>query len=200
MAQQTNLNRGSSSPQANIEHMIMSLNGRIENLKTQYNLFFSGELRIPPEGERESIEKVVRDLQVSSQKSARVSLLIQNLSSKFSLYNNMWKKRLNEIETGLFTIQRKKTAYTEERTPPPRKKEKEKFLDVSLNREDSFDNFYDQYTKILKKGPGTEAQKEKVINSLKTKLISQNLIDAKVSVAVDKGKLKLKIKKDQEGS
>jgi hypothetical protein len=197
MAKQFTFNKPPSRPKDNIDHIVMSLNARIENLKTQYNLFFTGEIRIPPEGERESIEKIVRDLQVSTRKSARTNLLIQNLSSKFSLYNNMWKKRLNEIETGLFTIQRKKRAYTEEpKPPPPPPKKKEVFQDVSLNREDSFDNFYDQYTKILKKSPGTEAQKNKVINSLKTKLISQNLIDAKVSIAVDKGKLKLKIKKE----
>lgn len=192
--------KSSRPPQPNIDNVVMSINNRIESLKLQYNLFFSGEIRLPPEGERESIEKVVRDLQVSTHKSARTNLLIQNLSSKFSLYNNMWKKRLNEIETGLFTIQRKQKAYTEEPRAPRSRQKKEEFMDVSLNREDSFDKFYEQYTKTLKKDRGSDEQKEQVINSLKTKLISQNLIDAKVSVSVEQGKLKLKIKKDQTDS
>lgn len=181
------------TPQDNVEHIIMSIDAKIEYLKTQFNLYFAGELRVPPEREREDIEKVVRDLMFSAQKSPRGKLLVQNLSSKFSLYNNMWKKKLNEIESGLVTIKKKKTAFFEE--PIPDKKPSEEVMDVSLNRENSFESFYDKYNALLKKKPGGEAQKEKIINSLKAKLISQNLIDAKVSLSVKKGKLKLKIKK-----
>ena len=181
------------SQEENVENMIMSINRRIENLKTQYNLYFSGEMRVPPESEREELEKIVRDILYTAVKSPRNNLLIQNLASRFSLYNNMWKKKLNEVESGLVTIKKKRTAYLEE----PKKKEKKpaETLDISLNREDSFDTFYDKYNTLLKKQPGTEKQKESVINSLKAKLISKNLIDAKVSLAVEKGKLKLKIKK-----
>jgi len=180
------------SQQDNVEHLIMSVNKRIENLKTQYNLYFTGELRVPPESEREEIEKIVRDILYTAVKSPRSNLLIQNLASRFSLYNNMWKKKLNEVESGLVTIKKKRTAYLEE---PKEEKKPVETLDISLNREDSFDTFYDKYNTLLKKQPGTEKQKEKVINSLKAKLISKNLIDAKVSLAVDKGKLKLRIKK-----
>lgn len=186
------------SSEENLQQLILMVGNRIEALKTQYNLFFSGEVRIPPEGEREDIEKMVRDLLMSQYKTARSSLLIQNLSSKFSVYNNMWKKRLNDIETGVTTLQRQKAAYMEkelEETKTKKKKKKEEFLDISLNREDSFDSFFDSYAKVMNKKSPTDAQREKVINSLKAKLISQNLIDAKVSVSVQKGKLKLKIKK-----
>jgi hypothetical protein len=177
--------------QDKLEQLISNLNQRIENLKIQFNLFFAGELRIPPENEREDIEKKVQGLQLSQHKSPKSTLLIQNLSSTFSIYNNMWKKRLNEIETGLVTIQKKKTVYIEEPKPTP---EKEYCLDVSLNREESFENYFAKYHLLSKQGPAEEAQKEEVINSLKAKLISQNLIDAKVILSVSKGKLKLKIK------
>jgi hypothetical protein len=103
----------------------------------------------------------------------------------------MWKKRLNEVETGMVTIKKKKTAYVEEPKPT---KEKEYRLDVSLNREDSFEKYFAKYHLLTKNGPTDDVQKEQVINSLKAKLISQNLIDAKVILSVSKGKLKLKIK------
>lgn len=183
------------SQQENIENLIMSVNRRIENLKTQYNLYFSGEMRVPPESEREELEKIVRDILYTAVKSPRSNLLIQNLASRFSLYNNMWKKKLNEVESGLVTIKKKRTAYLEEPKKPKKEKKPAETLDISLNREDSFDTFYDKYNTLLKKQPGSEKQKEKVINSLKAKLISKNLIDAKVSLAVEKGKLKLKVKK-----
>ncbi|MCP5108571.1 MAG: hypothetical protein GY950_34620 [bacterium] len=184
------------SRQDNIENMIMLVNNKIERLKTQFNLYFAGELRVPPEGEREELEKMVREILFTATKSPRGKLLMSNLTSRFSLYNNMWKKKLNEIETGLSPLQRKKAAYMEE--PKPEKKPKKapkETLDISLNREDSFDNFYEKYNRLMKKKPGSEAQKEKIINSLKAKLISKNLIDARVDLAVEKGKLKLKIKK-----
>ncbi len=180
-------------PQDKIEQLISNLNQRIENLKIQFNLFFSGEIRIPPENEREEIEKMVRTLLLSQYKSPTNTLLIQNLSSTFSVYNNMWKKRLMEVETGMVTIKKKKTAYYEEPKPAP---QKEHLLDVSLNKEESFEKYFAKYHLLSKKGSADETQKEKVINSLKAKLISQNLIDAKVILSVSKGKLKLKIKEN----
>ncbi|MCX6581578.1 MAG: hypothetical protein NT166_15495 [Candidatus Aminicenantes bacterium] len=182
------------SPDDKIEKFIMNLDGKIEYLKTQFNLYFTGELRIPPESEREDLEKMVRDILFSPHKSSRAKLLIQNLASKFSLYNNMWKKRLNEIESGVSPLTRKPRAYDEKEEPAPVEIPEETF-DISLNREDSFDKFYDKYNQLMKKDAGDETQKEKIINSLKTKLIGQNLIDARVSLAIDKGKIKLKIKK-----
>ncbi len=190
-------NKSIGSKQDNLERLLMNLHGRIESLKTQFNLYFAGELRVPPEKEREDLEKIVRDVTYSSPKSPRTTLLVQNVASKFSLYNNMWKKRLNEIESGMIMLKKKPTAYMEDIDEPKKKKKKIKpeTLDLSLNREDSFDKFYDRYSKLLDKDPGDDKQREKVINSLKTKMISQNLIDAHVSLSVSEGKLKLKIKR-----
>jgi hypothetical protein len=179
-----------SSRKDNIERLIAMINGRIENLKVQFNLFFAGELRVPPENEREEIEKMVRDLMLSPHKSPKNILLIQNLSSTFSVYNNLWKKKLSEVESGLVVIKKKKTAYTEEPKPTPKK---EYLLDVSLNREDSFETFFNKYSDLMDKSSANEKKKENVINSLKSKLISQNLIDARVRLSVSDGRLKLKV-------
>ena len=179
-----------SSRKDNIERLIAMINGRIENLKVQFNLFFAGELRVPPENEREEIEKMVRDLMLSPHKSPKNILLIQNLSSTFSVYNNLWKKKLSEVESGLVVKKKKKTAYTEEPKPTPKK---EYLLDVSLNREDSFETFFNKYSDLMDKSSANEKKKENVINSLKSKLISQNLIDARVRLSVSDGRLKLKV-------
>ncbi len=179
----------------NVEQMVMVINNRIEALKTEYNLFFAGEIRVPPEREREALEKAVRNILYKEYKAPTVRFLIQNMSQRFALYNNMWKKKLNEIETGALIIQKKRAAYMEDQEAPKKKKKlKGISMDISLNREDSFDKFYDTYNKLLKKKGASESQKEKLINSLKTKLITSNLVDAKVSLSVSEGKLKLKIK------
>ncbi|MCU0287300.1 MAG: hypothetical protein MUF15_13015 [Acidobacteria bacterium] len=179
-----------------IETHLNALEGKIEFLKTQFNLYFSGELRVPPESEREELEKQVREIHFSPHKSSRAKLLIENLSSKFSLYNNMWKKRLNEIESGMIPLKKKTVVYDDEYPPGPEEPgPREEVFDLSLNREDSFEKFYDKYTVLAKKDSSDDAQKEKFINSIKAKLIGENLIDARVSLAIDKGKLKLKVKK-----
>ncbi|UCH95848.1 MAG: hypothetical protein JSV88_03120 [Candidatus Aminicenantes bacterium] len=183
-----------------IEAFIQDMDHRVENLKVQFNLFFSGEIRIPPEKEREELETRIRNLMSRGHKSPRVNLLIQNLGSRFSLYNNMWLKRLNELETGISVIKRKKTAYTEESKPPPKPiipKVKPVNVDVSLNSEDSFEKFFDNYSRLLPQKNRAALDKEKVINSIKTKLITANLVDAQVNLSLQKGKVKIKIKPSQ---
>jgi hypothetical protein len=179
----------------NMEVMVQEINRRIEDLKVQFNLFFTGEVRIPPEKERGDLEKRIRNLIYADQKSPRLNLLIQNVSSRWSLYNNMWLKKLNDIETGVYVIQKKKTAYMEEPKASP--KAKAKTVNVSLNSEESFEKFFDNYVQLLTNKSKTVPDKEEVINSLKSKLITSNVIDAKVNLSVEKGKVKIKIKGEQ---
>jgi hypothetical protein len=188
--------------QSNIEMLIQDMNQRLETLKVHYNLFFLGELRVPPEKEREELGIRIRNLMSTGSKAPRVNFLIQNLGSRFSLYNNMWLKRLNEMETGISPRKRKPIAYDEAPKPPPTRSPsspavKPINVDVSLNREDSFEKFFDNYTRMFSPKARDALDKEKVINSIKTKLITENLVDARVNVAMEKGKLKIKIKPSQ---
>ncbi len=182
-----------------VELVIQDISQRIESLKVEFNLYFAGEMRVPPERERSILEKKIRNLMYTGKKTARTNLLIQNVSSRFSLYNNMWLKRLNEIETGVSVLQRKKVAYMEaekEKTKPPKPKPRGATVSVSLNSEDSFEKMYEDYAKLTAKKSKTPPDKEKVINSIKSKMISANVIDAKVRLTLVKGKLKIKIKSE----
>jgi hypothetical protein len=181
--------------QDNLELMLQDINQKIEELKVQYNLFFTGELRVPPEREREELAKRIRNIMYSGQKSARVNLLVQNVSSRFSTYNNMWLKRLNELETGVRIIQKKTSAFMEGEKKP--RKTETRSVAVSLNSEDSFDKFFDSYEKLVSKGSKNQPNRDNIINSIKAKMITSNLIDAKVNLSVEKGKLKIKIKSSQ---
>ncbi|MGD2091308.1 MAG: hypothetical protein PVH61_34345 [Candidatus Aminicenantes bacterium] len=177
----------------NIELLIQDINQRVENLKVQFNLFFTGEIRIPPEKEREELENRIRNLMSKGHKSPRVNLLIQNLGSRFSLYNNLWLKRLKELETGVSVIKRKKTAYMEEHKPPP-PKVKPINVDISLNHEESFEQFFDHYSRMSSTNAKKSIDKEQIINSVKSKLITENMVDAQVKLTLKNGKVKIKIK------
>ena len=167
---------------------------RIESLKVEFNLYFSGELRVPPEKERVTVEKKMRNLVYSGKKNARVSLLVQNVSSRFSLYNNMWLKRLNEIETGVAPIQKKRVASMMNDPVKPKPPAPGVIVGVSLNSEDSFESLYNSYAQLIAKKESTPQEKDKVINSIKSKMISSNVIDAKVNLSIVDGKLKIKLK------
>jgi hypothetical protein len=178
----------------NIEMLVKNMEQRVESLKVQYNLFFSGETRIPPEKEREELENRIRNLMSKGHKSPRVNLLIQNLGSRFSLYNNLWLKRMNELETGISVIPRKKTTYVEEPKPPPPKKTEPINVEISLNHEESFDNFFDNYSRMSSENSQKSLDRDKIINSVKAKLITENMVDAQVRLSVKNGKVKIKIK------
>lgn len=174
------------------EKKIRDIEKRTEKLKIDFILFFSGELDIPPESEREAVEKVVRNLLYSGNQAARLNLLMQNAVSRFTLFNNMWLKKLNDLETGVITIKRKKTSSAEE----PSKSWNTKIYGISLNNEDSFENLYKKYISLFPKTSSqNQLNKESLIRSIKTKMISSNLVDAKAAISVVQGKLKIRIKK-----
>ena len=176
-----------------IENKIKRIEVRIEALKIQYNLFFSGELNVPPEGEREKIEKIIRNIQSNDYRSGKINFLLQNLSSRFYLYNNMWLKRLNQIETGAI---KKVMKHASLKTKPVQVKNMTTDSGVSLNNENSFDNFYNEYQKLVKNNSQSKAKpKDNLINSIKLKMISENIIDANIRMQIVDGKVKIKIKK-----
>jgi predicted RND superfamily exporter protein len=183
---------GESNNQNDVELLLHNLNNTIERLKAEYTLFFAGEIRVPPEQERERLEKKMRNLVSGGSRNPRIALLIQNVSSKFSLYNNMWLKRLNEQESGIVRSRKKPVIYKDvEKKKPPMKSS----VDVSLNSEESFEKFYENYKKMSLLQSEKLVNKEKMINSIKSKLITANIVDVKIELHIEKGKVKLKLKK-----
>lgn len=174
------------------EKKIADLEKKIDELKSKYILFFAGELKMPPEIEREHIETSVRKLIYSGAKTASMDMIIQNLASRFSLYNNLWLKKLNELESGTQGVQKKKTAQPS--LPPKREKERLE-ISLNLNDEDSFARLYEAFRELLPANGKTDREKDKIIDSIKTKMLTHNLIEARVSVAIQNGKLSIKIKK-----
>lgn len=174
------------------EKQIADLERKIDELKSKYILFFSGELKQPPEKEREYIETAVRKLVYGGAKTPRMDMIIQNLASRFSLYNNLWLKKLSELESGTQVIQKKKTIT---HAPPPRREKERREISLNLNDEDSFERLYEAYRELLPVTGKTDREKNKIIDSMKTKMLTHNMVEAKVSVALQNGKLSIKIKK-----
>ncbi len=178
-----------------IENNIAELGRRLEDLKLQFNLYFSGERRTPPEQERTILSKAVQQLNFRADRSPRVSLLIQNLTSRFNLYNNMWLKKLNSLEMGLPVIKRESGKQSpSDQVPatdsaPPRKK----LVAVKLNDSDSFNRLMNQFEDKLPEKFKSETGKARFIQALKQKMEKGNINEARMALDFKDGKIKVKI-------
>jgi hypothetical protein len=179
------------------EQQVAVLEKKIDDLKSKYILFFSGESKQPPEKEREDLEKAVRGLIYGGAKSARIGMIIQNLAARFNLYNNLWLKQMTELESGVSRLQKKKGF-----TPPPpspsrphaKKDAPASEIFLSLNDESSFEKFFAAYQQQMPANARAGAEKERIINSMKSKMVTHNLVEIRVNVALKNGKLSITIK------
>jgi hypothetical protein len=190
------LNPGSTAS----DKEVAVLERKIDDLKAKYILFFAGELKLPPEQERTDTEKAIRKLIYGGAKTARMSMIIQNLASRFSLYNNLWLKQLNESESGVSRLQKKKNAVSlpqPKPQPQPQPKIEKGYQEVflNLNDEKSFENLFAAYRQLLPKNSKAAKDKDNIINSMKIKMLTHNLVEAKVSLTFQNNKLSITIKK-----
>jgi hypothetical protein len=174
------------------DKQIADLERKIDDLKAEYLLFFNGELRQPPEKKRTDLEHAIRQLIYSGAKTARIDMIIQNLASRFSLYNNFWLKKLNEAEFGAPLHHKKHPPQ-----PPaaPKKEKGPQEILLNLNDEESFERLAEAYQALWPASGKTANDKENIIDSMKAKMLTHNLVEAKVSLSMKDGKLSIKIKK-----
>ena len=175
------------------EQQIAQLEKKIDDLKAEYILFFNHETKLPPEKKREDLEKAIRKMIYGGAKSARMDLIIQNLAQRFNLYNNLWLKKLNEMEFGTSVLQKKKIA--EPPTPPSSRVKGQFEVYITLNDEKTFERLVDAYRELLPHSGKTEKERDKIIDSMKAKLLTHNMVEAHVAFAIQNGKLSIKIKK-----
>jgi len=196
MIEDERLNPGSTVS----ENEVANLERKIDDLKAKYILFFGGELKQPPEQERTDTEKAIRKLIYSGAKTARLSMIIQNLASRFSLYNNLWLKQLNESESGVSRVQKKRNAAPPPQPKPqsnskPKNEKGYREIILNLNDENSFEELYAAYKQLLPPNSKAVKDKDDIINSMKIKMLTNNLFEAKVSISLQNSKMNITIKK-----
>ena len=173
------------------EKQIAELERKIDDLKAEYVLFFNGETKMPPEKKREDLEKAVRKMIYGGSKTARMDLIIQNLAQRFSLYNNMWLKKLNEMEFGTPAQQKKKRALA----AAPKKEKEQREIYLTLNDEETFERFAAAYKEMVPESGKSAKERDTLIESIKAKMLTNNLVEARVTFSMQKGKLSIRIKK-----
>lgn len=179
---------------ATTEKQIADLEKKIDDLKAEYILFFNGETKMPPEKKREDLEKAVRKMIYGGSKTARMDMIIQNLAQRFSLYNNMWLKKLNELECGTPAQQKKKRAQAAaSATAKAESSQREIYL--TLNDEETFERFAHAYREFIPESGRSTQERDTIIESIKAKMLTNNLVEARVTFSRKNGKLSIRIKK-----
>jgi hypothetical protein len=102
----------------------------------------------------------------------------------------MWLKRLHDIEVGVVPIIKKPGSNA---VGNQEQKRAQKDVLVSLNDENTFEKFFEDFCSLSKKDAIKSSDKESIINSLKSKMITANMIDAKIKLTQKQGKVKVRI-------
>lgn len=87
------------------------LENNIQRLKTQYDQYFLGVQKIPPENLAREVAREIRLLSTANVTNTALRFRIQQVVSRYNTFLNYWQRNLREIEDG--RVSRKKGAGPE---------------------------------------------------------------------------------------
>jgi hypothetical protein len=102
-----------------LEGEIEALNTRLRQLKSQFNLFFSGALPKPPLEVRDLLDKDVKRLGMIREMKLSQRFLYNNFVNRWNLFSELWNKKLQEREEGARTLVMARRRLGTEAAPEP---------------------------------------------------------------------------------
>jgi hypothetical protein len=88
------------------EH-ISGLEEILRKLKSQYDQFFAGSRNLPPSEERKRFDRAMRELAKGRIRDNAVRFRYNNLVNKWTMYQELWNRRMREKEEGPLQYQRR---------------------------------------------------------------------------------------------
>jgi len=166
---------------------VSKLNERLELLDRKFNLYFTGQDRIPPIQE---FEKLKREILLLSRERDRVTssgirFYFNNFLQRFGSYRTKWEKALTAIEEGR---SRPGTTFFSGRAKPPPPKEPDRNRKNSSHLDKEIDRAVKKYTRLYEKHLGKKCQPESVRQQLQKKIVglkNKASTDIKLDVAFD---------------
>jgi hypothetical protein len=177
----------------NLESKLIDLSRKLEDLIMQFNLYFSGELRVPPDMDREALAASIRNLQNTHPANASGSFLMQNLNARFALYNNMWLKKMHDIEVG-HPLPPKAPTQPPKRTEGP-KPTPQTTHTFDVGNPDSIQAVYAQYHELMTRNNQKAISDKALATALANRMKEAHVEKASVSLSFENGKLKIRLRK-----
>jgi len=95
----------------------------IRKLKSQYDQFFMGIMKMPPMTMRRNLEVFIHELSREKMRDNGRRFRFNTLVSRYNQYREMWARRMREREEGPLDFKRRQAAMAAEpEAPPPAKR------------------------------------------------------------------------------
>ena len=85
-----------------IEKQLNAIEQKIRELKREYEMYFTGEARLPPEQKRIKVQKVLGRLSATHLTSTRMKFRLEAILSKFNAFQRLWDRIMLQIELGTY--------------------------------------------------------------------------------------------------
>ena len=83
-----------------MEERLKTLEGNIQRLKTQYDQYFLGVQKLPPEKLARDVAREIRLLSTANVTNTALRFRIQQVVSRYNSFYNYWQRNLRDIEEG----------------------------------------------------------------------------------------------------
>lgn len=87
---------------AEVVKVVEGLDGELMELKASYEQYFLGVERRPPADKHRQLKKKLNDLRNTFVRQTSVKFRVNTLQQKFSTYERLWNRTLQEIEDGTY--------------------------------------------------------------------------------------------------
>jgi hypothetical protein len=85
-----------------LEQIINQLEIKIIELRKEYDLYFSGENRRPPEKRRNEVRKSLDKLRTARFRNTSMKYRLKSIQERFNAFCRLWDRTMFQIETGTY--------------------------------------------------------------------------------------------------
>lgn len=82
--------------------LILELEGKIEELRIQYEQFFSGSIKIPPDTLNKLVQRELRELQKSPMKNSALNFKARAVRTRYQTLATYWQRVFQARDTGTY--------------------------------------------------------------------------------------------------
>lgn len=101
------------------DEAIASFDESLRRLKTQYDLFFAGVLKIPPSVDKKRLDDLVREIGKIRIRDNGLRFRYTTLVSRYNQFQELWNRRLREREEGPLDFRKRSAAMAAPTEAPP---------------------------------------------------------------------------------
>ncbi len=82
--------------------LIMEIEGRIEDLRIQYEQFFSGSLKLPPDKLHQVVRRQLQDLSNGSMKNSALNFKVRAMRTRYQTLATYWQRVFQARDAGTY--------------------------------------------------------------------------------------------------